>query len=71
MAYLKKEAVGATFEALVTKDFDNTMIIIAPTKIIKSYNQEVELIYNTILVKQQENTKLTELQSLLLAKMGQ
>ena len=71
MASLKKEAVGATFEALVTKDFDNTEIVIAPKEKVMAYNEEVAIVYHHILLKQQENEKLTELQSLLLAKMGQ
>ena len=71
MASLKNEAVGATFEALVTKDFDNTEILIAPKETMIAYNEEVAIVYRNILLKQQENEKLTELQSLLLAKMGQ
>ena len=71
MASLKKEAVGATFEALVTKDFDNTEILIAPKEKVMAYNEEVAIVYHHILLKQQENEKLAELQSLLLAKMGQ
>ena len=71
MASLKNEAVGATFEALVTKDFDNTEILIAPKETMMAYNEEVAIVYCNILLKQQENEKLTELQSLLLAKMGQ
>ena len=71
MASLKNEAVGATFEALVTKDFDNTEILIAPKETMIAYNEEVAIVYRNILLKQQENEKLTKLQSLLLAKMGQ
>ena len=70
MASLKNEAVGATFEALVTKDFDNTEILIAPKETMIAYNEEIAIVYRNILLKQQENEKLTELQSLLLAKMG-
>ena len=70
MASLKNEAVGATFEALVTKDFENTGIIIVPKELRNAFNREATIIYNIILLKQQENLKLAELQSLLLAKMG-
>lgn len=70
MASLKNEAVGATFEALVTKDFENTGIIIVPKELRNAFNRETTIIYNIILLKQQENLKLAELQSLLLAKMG-
>lgn len=71
MSSLKNEAVGATFEALVTKDFDSTEIFIAPKEKVLTYDKESSIIYYNILLKQQENEKLTELQSLLLAKMGQ
>ena len=70
MASLKNEAVGATFEALVTKDFDSTEILIVPNEMAMSFNENVEIVYRNILLKQQENEKLTELQSLLLARMG-
>ena len=70
MISLKNEAVGATFEALVTKDFENTEIVIAPIKARNAFNKEAEVLYENMLIIQQENTKLTELQSLLLAKMG-
>ncbi|MBR3491295.1 MAG: hypothetical protein IKH44_03210 [Bacteroidales bacterium] len=67
---MKNEAVGATFEALVTKDFDSTEILIVPNEMAMSFNENVEIVYRNILLKQQENEKLTELQSLLLARMG-
>ena len=70
MASLKNEAVGATFEALVTKDFESTEILIVPKEKMMKYNEEAAIVYHNILLKQQENLKLTELQSLLLAKMG-
>ena len=70
MASLKNEAVGATFEALVTKDFDNTEIVVVPKDNMYAYDKDAEVLYNTILLRQQENSKLSELQSLLLAKMG-
>ena len=70
MASLKNEAVGATFEALVTKNFDSTEILIVPKEMAMAFNENVEIVYRNILLKQQENEKLTELQSLLLARMG-
>ena len=67
---LKEEAVGAVFNALVTKDFETTEVIVPPTKKMIEYNSYVESVYEMVLIIQQENEKLTELQSLLLAKMG-
>ena len=68
---LKEEAVGAVFRALVTKDFELKEVIIPPVTLMEEYNSVVSNIYNNILIRQNENSKLTELQSLLLAKMGQ
>ena len=46
--------------------------IMIPLKdVYVDFSQKVETLYNTILIYSQENSKLTELQSLLLAKMGQ
>jgi len=70
MASLKNEAVGATFEALVTKDFESTEIVIVPIELRNVFNEKAKVLYRNILLKQQENSKLTELQSLLLARMG-
>lgn len=66
---LKKEAVGAVFSALVTKDFENVTIIIPGQRDIDLYESKVKCIYKNILLSQKENEILTELQSLLLAKM--
>ena len=68
---LKEEAVGAVFSALVTKDFEIKEVIIPPVTLMEEYNSVVSNIYNNALIRQNENSKLTELQSLLLAKMGQ
>ena len=67
---LKDEAVGAVFNALVTKDFEIKEVIIPPIEIMVEYNLLVKTLYQTILIRQTENEKLTELQSLLLARMG-
>ena len=46
--------------------------IMIPLKdVCVDFSQKVETLYDTILIHNQENEKLTELQSLLLAKMGQ
>ena len=70
IASLKEEAVGAVFNALVTKDFEVKEVIIPSTRIMVEYNLLVRSLYLSILIRQNENEKLTELQSLLLAKMG-
>lgn len=70
IASLKEEAVGAVFNALVTKDFETKEVVIPDVKEMENYNTLVTPVYHAILVIQQENSKLSELQSLLLAKMG-
>jgi type I restriction enzyme S subunit len=46
--------------------------IMIPLKdVCVDFSQKVETLYDTILIHNQENEKLTKLQSLLLAKMGQ
>ena len=71
IASLKDEVVGAVFNALVTKDFEVKEVIIPSIEIMVEYNLLVKPLYQSILIRQKENSKLTELQSLLLAKMGQ
>ena len=46
-------------------------IMIPAKEVCMDFNQKVETLYQAILMKKQEIEKLTELQSLLLAKMGQ
>ena len=46
-------------------------IVIPSTLLIQEFNKQVEIIDNSISLCEMENEKLTELQSLLLAKMGQ
>ncbi len=46
-------------------------IMIPMKDVCVDFSSKVETLYHTILIHKQENEKLTELQSLLLAKMGQ
>ena len=46
-------------------------IMIPAKEVCMDFSQKVETLYQTILLYKQENEKLTELQSLLLAKIGQ
>ena len=67
---LKGEAVGAVFSALVTKDFDQ-QIILEPNESIKlNFNNSIKYVYDLLLSKSQENQKLTQLQSLLLSRLA-
>ena len=66
------EIVKGGVQSLITqtdlKDFD---IIIPSKQSLKQYEEQCELICSLIDIKKEENIKLTELQFLLLAKMGQ
>lgn len=67
---LKGEAVGAVFSALVTKDFDQ-QIVLDPNKLIKEkFNKVIKYIYDLLLSKSVENQKLTQLKSLLLSRLA-
>jgi type I restriction enzyme S subunit len=66
---LKRQAVGAVFSALVTKDFQSTMIL-KPSLLVKQmFNELLGSIYSNILNAQMENVKHRELSDLLLSKM--
>lgn len=70
LASLKTEAIGATFEALTTIDFQKKAVVVPPTEVIQKFNAEISPLYNKILLKQKENQTLTQMQTLLLSKMG-
>lgn len=62
---------GSVQSQLTVPDMEKISVIIPPQNLIKEFSDEVEIIDNSIELKEQENSKLTELQSLLLARMGQ
>ena len=70
LASLKTEAIGATFEALTTIDFQKKAVVVPPTEVIQKFNAEISPLYSKILLKQKENQTLTQMQTLLLSKIG-
>jgi len=59
-------------QSLITQtDLKESAIIIPSKDILNKFEEQSKSMYTMVEQKQQENTKLTELQSLLLAKMGQ
>lgn len=66
---LKTEAIGATFEALVTKDFDNQLVVEPDKSLTNLFGKTVESIYRFVLDIIYHNQKLDELDELLLSKM--
>ena len=62
---------GSVQSQLTVPDMESKIIIIPPVPLIQEFNKQVEIIDNSISFCEKENEKLIELQSLLLAKMGQ
>ena len=65
------EGSGSTFDEISAQTFKKYTITLPSNKVMLVFHKQVEPIFHAIYLKQQENIKLTELQSLLLAKMGQ
>jgi len=62
---------GAVLNNLNKSDFENLRVIKPSDNVMKRFHEQVSSVFHTMYLKQQENLKLTEIQSLLLAKMGQ
>ena len=62
---------GSTREAITKGEIESFKIVIPSTELLKVYENQAEIIFAHIDIHKQENSKLIELQSLLLAKMGQ
>jgi type I restriction enzyme, S subunit len=67
---LKKEAIGATFEALVTKNFNEFYVAEPQEELVTIFDSKVCSIYTMILNKISENENLLELNSHLLSKIA-
>ena len=58
-------------QSLITQtDLKESAIMIPPKDFLESFEQQSSSIYSFVEMKKQENLKLKELQSLLLARMG-
>ncbi len=62
---------GSVQSQLTVPDMEAREIIIPPLSIISEFHDKVETIQESIRIRENETEKLTELLSLLLAKMGQ
>ena len=62
---------GSVQSQLTVPDMESRNIVIPSTQLIQEFNKQVEIIDNSISLCEMENGILIELQSLLLAKMGQ
>ena len=63
-------AIGSTQKALTIQSLSQLEMPIPNKKSLQTFGNSIQIIYNDIKIKRQENDKLTELQSLLLAKIG-
>lgn len=66
---LKKEALGAVFNALVTKDFDGQSVVEPKTEIVKLFGRKNQYIYDYILSQVSQNIMLYNYKALILSKM--
>ena len=62
---------AAVLNNLNKSEFENLRVIVPLDAEMRYFHKQVSPVFKTIYLRQQENKKLTELQSLLLAKMGQ
>ena len=70
--YDYSEITKGGVQSLITQtDLKESAIIIPSKNVLNKFEEQSKSIYTMVEQKQQENTKLTELQSLFLAKMGQ
>ncbi|MBR4326716.1 MAG: restriction endonuclease subunit S [Bacteroidales bacterium] len=68
---LEKTISGSAVPTLNRNDVHRMDSFIPPTYLLHEFDNEMKIIHNHLSITEQENSKLTELQSLLLARMGQ
>ena len=61
---------AAVLNNLNKSEFENLRVIVPLDLEMQKFHEQVSPVFSAIYLKQQENEKLTELQSLLLARMG-
>ena len=62
---------GSTREAITKSEIESFEIMIPPKGILKDFTNKIAPIFSHVIIQKQEIEILTDLQSLLLAKMGQ
>ncbi len=68
--YCKRNIQQAVQANLSLETISKLPILLLPDDMIKRFHQQIESVFCAIYLKQQENIKLTELQSLFLARIG-
>lgn len=71
MKKLTREAMGATFSALVTKDFDDQYVISPSIGIIKQYEDNAEQLYHFLHLNLRKMGTLSKCRSLLLSRLSE
>ena len=66
-----EENTGSTFDEVSGQSMKEYIAIIPPESLTNRFSMLLKPVLHLQFIKEQENKKLTELQSLLLAKMGQ
>lgn len=61
---------GSTREAITKAEIDSFHVVIPSQELLMDFTTKVEVLYQNVMLYKQETSKLKELQSLLLAKMG-
>ncbi len=61
---------GSTREAITKAEIEAFHIVVPSSELLIDFTLKMETLYDNIMLYKQENSKLTELQSLLLAKIG-
>ena len=69
-ALLGMSQSGSTREAITKSEIESFKIMIPTKDILKDFTNKTDSIFSLANLQKQENAKLTELQSLLLARMG-
>lgn len=68
---VKHLVTGAAQPKINQENMNSIMLVVPIMEKMEEFNKNVECIFHLYKLKKQENEKLTELQSLLLARMGQ
>jgi type I restriction enzyme S subunit len=66
---LKHKAIGAVFDAIVTRDFENELIIIPPGKVVNQYSSITQPLYSQILALGKQSRALAAIRDALLPKL--
>ena len=66
---LKHKASGAVFDAIVTRDFESEIVPSVTVDEVRSFDEKVAPIYETILNNSNENMQLTELRNTILTRL--